>query len=418
MRNLVCYRYAFCICVTLALLAGCGGSQLPIGASSLAKQAVRGEPLGTPYAILHSFGKGRDGALPVAALTPLGGHLYGTTFRGGYSLGTVYKVTTSGIETVLHRFKPPPDGSEPEANLLAVNDTLYGTLYYGGGGSAPGAVFAITPAGRERVIYAFKKPPDVSTPISGLVELGGKMYGSAEFGGAQQDFGGVFEVTTSGKERVVHRFTGAPGDGGRASADLIIVNGVLYGVTAFGGSHDDGVIFSLTPSKVERVLYSFKGGRDGVSPNALTLLNGTLYGTTMEGGDNSCSQGCGTIFAFKIGVGERVIHYFKLNEGTKPAAGLLAYKGQLYGTTCAGGLYGNGESCWGGSGFQVYGVGTVFRISTSGAFTVLHSFDSQSGDGETPMAPLVALNGALYGTTENGGSYALGYGGTVFRISP
>src|ERR1035438_1303405 len=48
-------------------------------------------------------------------------------------------------------------------------------------------------------------------------------------------------------------------------------------------------------------LYSFKGGSDGASPNAVTLgKNGALYGTTYTGGSNTCGLNvaylCGTVF--------------------------------------------------------------------------------------------------------------------------
>lgn len=414
MNALILSRYVISVSLVIESLSGCGETRPPLMMSSPATQATSSQTRAGSYTILHSFENEPDGALPLAALTVLNGRLFGTTVRGGFSIGTVYKLTTVGAESVLHRFDGPPGAIEPEANLIAIDGTLYGTGF-AGGRSYEGGVFAITPSGGERTIYEFGKPPDVSSPTAGLVELNGKMYGTAESGGTKQYYGGVFEVSTSGNERVLHRFTGAPNDGAGAESNLIVDDGLLYGVTVGGGSHNEGAIFSITKSGTERVLYSFKGGaKDGASPNALTLLNGTLYGTTMEGGSNVCEQGCGTIFSFKIGGSERVIHEFSLNEGVKPSAGLVAYRGELYGTTCAGGSYGDGLSCSIGSGFREFGVGSVFRFSPHGTFTVLHLFGGL-GDGGTPVAPLIAFNGELYGTTENGGA---DFSGTVFRISP
>jgi uncharacterized repeat protein (TIGR03803 family) len=74
--------------------------------------------------------------------------LYGTTYDGGKSgYGTVYNITTTGVETVLHDFSsgsPPQDGVYPEADLINVKGRLYGTTYEGGVSRA-GTVFALTP---------------------------------------------------------------------------------------------------------------------------------------------------------------------------------------------------------------------------------------------------------------------------------
>jgi uncharacterized repeat protein (TIGR03803 family) len=71
----------------------------------------------------------------------------------------------------------------------------------------------------------------------------------------------------------------------------------------------------------------------------------------------------------------------------------------------SGALYGTTE--FGGSG-----DGTVFNISPVGAETTLYSFGGL--DGAYPMASLVDVNGALYGTTAGGGQAA---DGTVFGIN-
>jgi uncharacterized repeat protein (TIGR03803 family) len=243
------------------------------------------------------------------------------------------------------------------------------------------------------------------------------MYGAAPLGGIKGLGGGVFEVTAAGKERVVYRFKGSPNDGSSPDSNLIALNGALYG-TAGGGSHNAGVIFSVTPSGTERVLYNFKGGpKDGADPNSLTILNGTFYGTTQGGGnDKTCGQSCGfgTVFSFTPEGKERVIHRFVLSDGVKPAAALLAYKGELYGTTCAGGGYGDGLTCYDRVGYG-NGWGTVFRISPSGKYEVLDTFGTQSNDGAISVAPLTEFKAALYGTTQYGGAYGFG---SVFRIAP
>jgi uncharacterized repeat protein (TIGR03803 family) len=97
-------------------------------------------------------------------------------------------------------------------------------------------------------------------------------------------------VTPTGSFKVLHSFRGGK-DGFDPEGDLIAVAGTLYGVTYQGGSTGCfyslgcGTVFSVTPGKAETVVYSFKGGSDGLNPDAgLTNVGGRLYGTTVSGG--------------------------------------------------------------------------------------------------------------------------------------
>ena len=73
--------------------------------------------------------------------------------------------------------------------------------------------------------------------------------------------------------------------------------------------------------------------------------------------------------------------------------------GNFYGTTYAGG----GQ-----------GLGTVFRVTPSGALTTLYSF-AGSIDGGNPLGGLVqASDGNFYGTAATGGAYS---NGVIFRVS-
>ena len=88
------------------------------------------------------------------------------------------------------------------------------------------------------------------------------------------------------------------------------------------------------------------------------------------------------------------------SDAAYPAAPLLNVRGTLYGTTAYGGAYGKG---------------TVFSMSLTGTDEkVLHSFGHGS-DGETPLAGLIYVKGALYGTTSAGGKDG---DGTVFALTP
>jgi uncharacterized repeat protein (TIGR03803 family) len=314
--------------------------------------------------VLHSFrGRPGDGADPFAGLINVNGTLYGTTGEGGaYDAGTVFSITTSGRETVLYSFKGgSADGEIPEAGLLNVKGTLYGTTANGGSGFCLrgksdvgcGTVFSITTSGAETVLYSFKgHSGDGANPFAGLVNVKGTLYGTTWSGGERRCYkhascGTVFAVTTSGKETMIYRFKGGPGDGEHPSAGLINVNGTLYGTTLEGGELGCGTIFAMTTSGKETRLYSFKGEpADGARPPASLLnFNGTLYGTTALGGANDA----GTVFSVTTSGTETVLYSFTGGgDGTEPYAGLTQVDGTLYGTTVGGGAY---------------FVGTVFSLS-------------------------------------------------------
>jgi uncharacterized repeat protein (TIGR03803 family) len=99
----------------------------------------------------------------------------------------------------------------------------------------------------------------------------------------------------------------------------------------------------------------------------------------------------------------------RLYNGRVPIAGLIAFKGALYGTTPQGG----------GGCSASQGCGAVFKITTSGAEQVLYAFEGGT-DGASPQAASYAYRGTLYGTTAGGGGYSCGYAssescGTVFK---
>ena len=257
--------------------------------------------------VLYRFTGGSDGATPLAGLIAVNGTLYGTTSAGGpYYSGTVYSMTTSGSETVLYRFHGGFDGAFPESSLLDVKGTLYGTTYNGGRGTCLraghcGTVFSVTTSGVEKVLYSFQGGVDGAFPQSGLVNVKGTLYGTTDAGGnscASYGCGTVFSVTTAGVEKVLNKF-GQDNDGWNPEAGLIDVKGTLYGTTAYGGgSSNYGTVYSVSTAGVENVLYRFGNEPDGRYPlAALVSSKGMLYGTTPRGGSGCGNSGCGIVFA-------------------------------------------------------------------------------------------------------------------------
>src|SRR5205085_2474021 len=113
------------------------------------------------------------------------GNLYGTSLMGGaFGGGTVFKLDTTGTETVLHSFIGGADGAEPDAGL--VRDTagkLYGTSLFGGVFGS-GTVFKLDTTGTETVLYSFTGGADGSFPGSLIRDKAGNLYGTTRLGGA------------------------------------------------------------------------------------------------------------------------------------------------------------------------------------------------------------------------------------------
>lgn len=322
--------------------------------------------------VIYSFQGGSDGLEPTSGLTPFRGSFYGVTHggggngcRGGYGCGTVYAVDSSGKERIVYRFKPNKiDGWFPDSRLVPINGVLYGATSFGYetkcGGSyyGCGRIFSIDSAGKERVIYHFKGGTDGCWPSS-LVAFKGTLYGVTQGGVsrcAPDAPGTVFALTPSGKETVLHRFRGIPD--GAVPNSLIEANGILYGTTTFGGSktcegggRPCGVVFSVTTSGHEKVLYAFQGYADGAGPNSLVWLNGQLYGTTCC--DGVSSVGNGTIFGLTRSGAKSTLYRFRGGSDGAGPVGLTIANGLLYGITGSG-----GRSCAGSTT-----CGTIFRLA-------------------------------------------------------
>lgn len=387
-----------------ALLPSCGDLRPPIGGTGVTQQSSS-QHASSGYEVLHSFGSHLgDGRRSYAPLIDVNGTLYGTTYRGGaHGIGTVFSITATGKERTLHSFAFGSDGAGPQAGLIDVNGALYGTTTLGGS-YGNGTVFRITARGAERVIYSFRGgSADGGTPVAGLIDVRGTLYGTTFYGGANL-YGTVFSVTTGGSEKVVYSFGAGSTDGENPTSGLIDFNGRLYGTTPVGGASGNGTVFGITTTGRKELSYSFGGGSDGANPQGVIDSNDALYGTTAAGG--SCvnrNYGCGTVFKITTAGIEKVLYSFGGSpDGEDPAAGLVDVRGTLYGTTMFGGS----------------GDGTIFDVTTAGKEKIMHLFDSTHG--ALPAASLIDAHDTLYGTTTYGG----GHGcrtydgcGTVFALT-
>lgn len=393
-------------------------------APGIVTQSVQAaEKQNSVYTVLYTFTGGVDGGQPLAPLIrDSAGNLYGTAQSGGsFNFGVVFKVSPTGQQTVLHHFTGKADGGYPTAGLIQdAAGNLYGTTSGGGvrciaSGTGCGVIFKLDPAGNETVLYRFTAGPDGAFPGGTLLrDNSGTLYGTAAQGGIAGACGGlgcgvVFEISATGQHRVLYTFTGGT-DGGEPVGGVIRDSaGNFYGTASLGGISGGcgigcGVVFKLTPTGQESVLYTFQGGLDGGVPAAGLRRDqaGNLYGTTEYRGTSDW----GVVFKLDPSGNETVLHSFTGgSDGATPRSDLIRDSvGNIYGTTVQG-----------GSGCAPFAcVGVVFRLDTTGSLTVLHTF--RGTDGSLPYAGLVGDQGGnLYGTTSAGGAF--GYG-VVFKLVP
>ena len=219
------------------------------------------------YSILYNFAPGADGAVPAAPVTldATTGNLYGATLIGGTGTacyrgcGTVFELTSTGVETVLYSFTGL-DGTEPMDVFLDAQRNLFGTTS-GGGAYGYGTVFEIDPNGVETVLHSFAGGTDGEAPTSGLIQdpNTGDFYGVTCCGGTYS-WGTLYKITATGIHTVLYSF-GGPGTVGINPAGKLAQDGRtgnLYGMLICGGT-GCGAVFQFPPAGVETALHVFTG---------------------------------------------------------------------------------------------------------------------------------------------------------------
>ncbi|MGA2019124.1 MAG: choice-of-anchor tandem repeat GloVer-containing protein [Candidatus Sulfotelmatobacter sp.] len=347
---------------------------------------------------------------------------------------TMFTLSASAFgqtESILYVFTGGSDGSGPTGSLIFDGaGNLYGTTDAGGvddGNGGKGVVYELTPATgggwTETALYAFQGgTSDGEVPFGGVVfDAAGNLYGATNYGGAH-DLGTVYELSPTGSggwtERVIYSFAGGA-DGSYPNGGLVFdAAGNLYGTTVLGGAHNQGTIFELSPTGgggwSESVILACSLA-SGERPTGSVVFDsaGNLYTTASVGG----SSNAGTVLRLKFASGvwhAGVIHTFLSgSDGSEPLSGLTFQYPRLYGTTQTGGTY---------------GAGTAFVLvpGSGGVWTkhVLHNFGAFD-DGLYPSNPLTLnATGDIFGVTGSGGTLGNGMafelersGGTLTEIN-
>ncbi|HXB83167.1 MAG TPA: choice-of-anchor tandem repeat GloVer-containing protein [Candidatus Acidoferrum sp.] len=320
-----------------------GGGKYGFGA------IFRARPDGKDNYPLHYFDGKQEGCTPMGGVTfgYRSSIFYGTTKSCGNSTkgGTIWSehISSRNIE-VLHAFDLASDGGNPESAPVQVGDTLYGTTR-NGGAHGRGTLYRIDmKTAAFKVVHAFGEGTDAGYPMGGLVELGGKLYGTSYVGGSLR-LGTVYEFDPKNDtEEVLHEFNGD--DGERPTVPLLSWDGALYGVTPIGGARFAGTIFKIDPANGnETTLYNF--GNDAFAPDgSLIMWKDALYGTTRRGGKSG--KDLGTIFRYTPGTNkfDELYAFGGKPDGAHPRGGLLFLnvdrQDQFFGTTYDGGKEGLG----------------------------------------------------------------------------
>lgn len=303
------------------------------------------------------------------------------------------------LKTTLHSFAGRPDGDYPFSALTALpSGWLVGTTDHGGV-DGQGTVFRINRKGATSVIHSFSLNGASGAQPTSPVTLGsdGLLYGLTSYGG-QSNLGTVFQLKLNGKYKVLHHFDGPGGALPTLSRMVEGNDGALYGVTWLGGAQDMGVLFRITKRGRYSVLHQFVYGTDdGARPysDLVRGADGYIYGTCTLGG----SFNNGTVFRFNEAGNYETVASFP--ERMYPQGGMVVDgAGTIYGASRQGGANGNG---------------TVFKYQVPQGLSVLYSFPAiGNAIGFYPEGGLtLAPDGKMYGTTFGGGDNLKG---GIFRI--
>jgi uncharacterized protein (TIGR03437 family) len=277
---------------------------------------------------------------------------------------------------------------------------LYTTTARSGVNGA-GAIFQVTPAGALKTIHSFSGGV---APVSPYNPQSGLTLGTDGFFygttlANNSFYGAVFKADSSGNVTVLYSFKNR-GDGAIPWAPPIQgTDGSLYGTT----TNTDGV-YKLAPDGTFTALYAFGllEGQGNLAPGVQApLVQGSdgYFYGTTLRGVPGQSNFLGTVFKITSTGAITYIYNFDNTHGATPIGPVIQ--------ASDGYFYGT-TSAGGDNGF-----GVVFKLTSSGVLTVLHSFNGT--DGKTPIAGLVqANNGVFYGTASAGGT--LGFG-TIFKIT-
>jgi uncharacterized repeat protein (TIGR03803 family) len=291
----------------------------------------------------HQF----DGAGPVGGMVMAGNEkFYGNTEFGGCGDSCVcfcYNAHT-GIFTNIHDYYCNSQYGDQanSAMMLASDGKLYG-LCSGGGAHSEGVLYSVDPTTNSYTdVYDFIDSTGYFAAGAMIQLSNGKLYGTTQLGGTSNG-GALFSFDPSNSTyTLLHSFQSATGRTPYYCQLLKATDGKLYGMTEYGGADSAGVIFSYdATTNVYTNMHDFDITHGGNPMGSLLqATNGLLYGMTYYGGANMD----GTIFSFDISNSTYLdLFDFNATNGRFPTRSLFqASSGLLFGSTYEAGANGFG----------------------------------------------------------------------------
>jgi len=243
-----------------------------------------------------------DGVGNLYGVTGLGGN-YAGSCAGIPGCGVVFRISLAGKFAVLYTFNGLGDGSLPRGTLVKDHaGNLYGVTSNGGiqGGSCPrtfgcGVIFKLDSTGKQTILYSFTGGADGTAASALVADAAGNLYGGTDDGGTSK-LGTIFKLNADGSQTVLYNFTCGNSACGPDSL-LLDRAGNFWGVSGRG----DGSVFKLDGNSNLTLIHAFTGGSDGVQPGSGLLFDSTthsLFGTTFFAGNvSACSgNGCGVVY--------------------------------------------------------------------------------------------------------------------------
>lgn len=353
-----------------------------------------------------------SGKLPKTGLILVGSTLYGTTSLGGNAdNGTIFSIDADDKVNTEFSFEAAfpvngnSTGSQPVSLLTAdANGLLWGTTAIDGP-NIKGTVFALNKAEHQlsKVASAYSG--------SSLVRFNDKFYATVREGGVYGT-GAIIAISDLGVVTTVYSFPAFEGQMRNTSGAFpvgglaVLDSTTLVGVTSSGGQYGAGTIFTFNGTTAttahsfdERIdSGDFFANAEGYEPSGpLSVMpNGSVYGAMRQGGVN----GGGTIFKFVPSTGMFTLlrSFVRPSISGTSLEGYFPNAGFALGTD--GAVYGTTRN--GGDS----NAGVIFRVGSDNGFSIVHTFAGT--DGAQPMYGPTFRSGALYGATLSGGLYGNG----------
>jgi uncharacterized repeat protein (TIGR03803 family) len=406
-------KLLFTIAVVISTLSSFAQTQLygttSYGGANSLGAIFKTDGSGDNVTVQHSFVDGEPGyPLYSKMVQTSDGMFYGVTGNGGANgFGVIFQYnSTTNTWTKKYDFDGTANGSYPYGSLMLASDGMLYGMTSSGGANGMGVIFQYNPTTNTYTKkFDFDAIANGSNPYGSLMQASdGMLYGMTSQGGANA--AGVlfhYNLTTNTYTKKFD-FDGTANGSFPNGALMQAADGMLYGMTRYGGANELGVLFQYNPaSNIYTKKFDFDGLLHGSRPVAslIQATDGMLYGTTNTGGVSDS----GVIFQYNpvANTCTRKFNFGGAANGSSPYCTLLlATDGKLYGMTADG-----------GAGIYM-GVIFQFNIATN---TYTKKFDfNGTANGNAPYGSLMqAADGMIYGMTTGGGAYNYG---VIFQYNP